>query len=77
MNPRRISTLSMRTNDVMRILAVITCIFAPLTFIVGVYGMNFEVMPELKWQHGYFFVWLAIIAVSVGMILFFRLKKWL
>lgn len=72
-----LSTLSMRTNEVMRVLAVITCIFAPLTFIAGVYGMNFEHMPELKWQHGYLSVWLAIIAVSVGMILYFKLKKWL
>ena len=72
-----LSTLSIRTNEVMRVLAVITCIFAPLTFIVGVYGMNFEVMPELKWQHGYLSVWLTIIAVSVGMILYFKLKKWL
>jgi magnesium transporter len=72
-----ISTLSMRTNEVMRVLAVITCIFAPLTFIVGVYGMNFEFMPELKWQHGYLSVWLTIIAVSIGMIMYFKLKKWL
>ena len=72
-----LSTLSMRTNEVMRVLAVITCIFSPLTFIVGVYGMNFEFMPELKWQHGYLSVWLTIIAVSVGMIMYFKLKKWL
>jgi magnesium transporter len=72
-----LSTLSMRINEVMRVLAVITCIFAPLTFIVGVYGMNFEGMPELKWRYGYLFAWLIIIAVSLVMILYFKLKKWL
>jgi magnesium transporter len=67
----------MRVNEVMRTLAVITCIFAPLTFIGGVYGMSFEFMAELKWQHGYLSVWLAVIAVSVGMMLYFKSKKWL
>jgi magnesium transporter len=72
-----ISSLSMRTNEIMRVLTVISSIFFPLTFIVGVYGMNFEHMPELKWAFGYPFVWLVMIAVASAMIIFFRRKKWL
>jgi magnesium transporter len=78
-----ISSLSMRTNEVMRVLTVISSIFIPLTFIVGLYGMNFDPnvshlnMPELKWAFGYPFVWLVMIAVATAMILFFKRKKWL
>lgn len=72
-----LSSLSMRTNEVMRVLTVIACIFAPLTFIVGVYGMNFQGMPELHWKYGYIAVWLVMIAITVAMIVYFKLKKWL
>jgi magnesium transporter len=78
-----ISSLSLRTNEIMRVLTVISAIFIPLTFIVGVYGMNFDPsvshlnMPELKWAFGYPFVWIVMIAVATGMIFFFRRKKWL
>jgi magnesium transporter len=78
-----ISSLSMRTNEIVRVLTVISSIFIPLTFIVGLYGMNFDTnvshlnMPELKWAFGYPFVWLVMIAVATAMILFFKRKKWL
>ncbi len=72
-----ISSISNRTNEIMKILTIIATIFIPLTFIVGVYGMNFEYMPELKWRWGYPVVWVIIIAVSVSMLVYFRRKKWL
>lgn len=71
------STLSMRTNTVMRVLTVITTIFVPLTFIVGVYGMNFDNMPELHWKNGYFYVMGFMLLCVLGMIVYFRKQRWL
>ena len=65
-----------RTNEVMKVLTVISTIFIPLTFIVGVYGMNFEFMPELKMEYGYYSVWGFMILLVIGMLAFFRHKKW-
>ncbi len=59
-----LSTLSLRMNEVMKVLTIISTIFIPLTFIVGVYGMNFEFMPELNWRYGYYFIWGIIILVA-------------
>jgi magnesium transporter len=64
------------TNDIMKTLTVISAIFIPLTFIVGVYGMNFEVLPELKLKYGYLFVWIVMIIVAVGMRMYFVRRKW-
>ena len=64
--------VSQRTNEAMRVLTVISSLFIPLTFIVGVYGMNFEHMPELRWRYGYAFTWIAMLAVAGGMWWFFR-----
>ncbi len=77
-----LSGLSLRLNDVMRTLTVISVLFMPLTFIVGVYGMNFDRsspwnMPELGWRYGYLAVWGLMIGLVVGMLLFFRRKRWL
>jgi magnesium transporter len=72
-----LSSLGIRTNEIMRVLTVVTTIFIPLTFIVGVYGMNFENMPELKTRHGYFIVLAGMAAVAIGMLLFFKRKRWL
>lgn len=77
-----LSRLSIRLNEVIRVLTVISTIFMPLSFIASVYGMNFDRdspwnMPELGWQYGYLAVWGLMIAVTVGMILFFRRKRWL
>lgn len=78
-----LSSLSMRTNEVILVLTVISSIFIPLTFIAGVYGMNFDRsasglnMPELGWRFGYLYAVGLMLAVAVGMILFFKRKKWL
>lgn len=78
-----LSSISYRLNDVMRVLTVIATIFIPLTFIVGVYGMNFSVnpnspwaMPELYWYYGYPVLWLIMLTVAGGMIFFFRRRGW-
>lgn len=72
-----LSTVSNRMNDVMRVLTIIATIFIPLTFLAGIYGMNFEYMPELKWRGGYFALLAVMIAAGATMIFFFRKKKWL
>jgi magnesium transporter len=72
-----LSSMSNRMNEVMKVLTIIATIFIPLTFIAGVYGMNFEYMPELKWPWGYFFVLGVMLAIGLGMIGYFRNKKWL
>lgn len=80
-----LSAVSMRTNEIMRVLTVISAFFIPLTFIAGVYGMNFDYkdgenwlnMPELHSRYGYVCLWLVMLGVVVGMYLFFRRKRWL
>jgi magnesium transporter len=78
-----LSSISIRTNEIMRVLTVISSIFIPLTFIAGVYGMNFDPklspfnMPELEWPFGYPFAIFLMLAVGIGMIVFFKRKKWL
>lgn len=72
-----ISGLSLKMNDIMKFLTIFSVIFIPLTFIVGVYGMNFEFMPELHQRNAYWIVWGVMIMISAGMILYFRRKKWL
>jgi magnesium transporter len=72
-----LSTLSNKMNEVMKVLTIIATIFIPITFVAGIYGMNFKFMPELEWRWGYVMVW-AIIVVVVGiMISYFKKKKWL
>jgi magnesium transporter len=70
------NTLNTRMNEVMKVLAVISTIFMPLTFIVGIYGMNFDHMPELKWHYGYFGVLGFMAILAVFMLAFFKRKKW-
>ena len=70
-----ISLSAQRTNEVMRILTLFSVFFMPLTFIVGVYGMNFEHIPELSWRLGYLIVWLVILVVALGLYLWFRDRK--
>jgi len=72
-----LSSLSNRMNEVMKVLTIIATIFIPMTFIAGIYGMNFEFMPELKWHYGYHLVWVIIVAIAVIMLFYFRRKKWL
>jgi magnesium transporter len=71
------TSISNRMNSIMKVLTIIATIFIPLTFIAGVYGMNFRYMPELQWRWGYPAVLIAMGAVFVGLILFFRRRKWL
>jgi magnesium transporter len=72
-----LSSVSNKMNEVMKVLTIIATIFIPLTFIAGIYGMNFEFMPELKWPWGYPLVWLVMASILVGMLFYFRRKKWL
>ena len=72
-----LSSLSNRMNEVMKVLTIIATIFIPLTFVAGVYGMNFEHMPELKWAWAYPAVWGVMFAVAVVMLVYFRKKRWL
>ena len=72
-----LSSLSIRLNEVMKVLTIIATIFMPLTFIVGLYGMNFQHMPELSWRWGYPLVLLVMAGVTAGMLVFFRRKKWI
>jgi magnesium transporter len=71
-----LSSLGNKTNQVMKVLTIIATIFIPITFIAGIYGMNFEVIPELKWRYGYAAVWVVMLAMVGVMLVFFRRKKW-
>ena len=72
-----LSSISNRMNNIMKVLTVVATIFIPLTFIVGVYGMNFQHMPELAWRWGYPGIWAVMILVFIGMLVFFKRRKWL
>jgi magnesium transporter len=72
-----LSTNANRMNEVMKVLTIIATIFIPLTFIAGVYGMNFSYMPELGWRWSYPVVWLVMIVVGIGLVFYFRKRKWL
>ncbi|MCF8052411.1 MAG: magnesium/cobalt transporter CorA [Desulfobacterales bacterium] len=72
-----LSTISNRMNEVMKMLTIIATIFIPLTFIAGIYGMNFDFMPELHWRWGYFAVWGVMLAVVLVLLVYFKRKRWL
>jgi magnesium transporter len=72
-----LSALNTRINNIMKLLAIISTLFIPLTFIVGVYGMNFKYMPELNAPYGYPAVWAFMAMVSIGMLMYFRRQRWL
>ncbi|MGL5124572.1 MAG: magnesium/cobalt transporter CorA [Fusobacteriaceae bacterium] len=71
------STLNIIMNETMKLLAVVSTIFVPLTFIAGIYGMNFEIMPELKWQFGYFGALGSMFIIGCGMIYYIRKRNWI
>ena len=71
------TTISNRMNEIMKVLTIMSAIFIPLTFIAGIYGMNFEHIPELKMENGYFFVWGLMLIIFIGMMYYFKRKKWL
>ncbi|MBW2452182.1 MAG: magnesium/cobalt transporter CorA [Deltaproteobacteria bacterium] len=70
------SAVGNRMNEIMKVLTIMASIFIPLTFVAGIYGMNFEYIPELKWRWGYFGVLGFMIGCVIGMIFFFRRKRW-
>lgn len=72
-----ISSVSNKMNEVMKVLTIFASIFIPLTFIAGIYGMNFEYMPELHWQWAYPALWIVFVALAGGLLVYFRKKKWL
>ncbi|MBN1761981.1 MAG: magnesium/cobalt transporter CorA [Methanomicrobia archaeon] len=72
-----LSSVSNKMNEVMKVLTIIATIFIPLTFIAGIYGMNFDYMPELGWRWGYPAVWFVMCAILITMIVYFRRRKWL
>jgi len=71
------SAVGNRMNEIMKVLTIMASIFIPLTFIAGIYGMNFEKMPELHWKYGYWFTWLIMIVVAASLLIYFRRKKWI
>jgi magnesium transporter len=71
------TAMSNRMNEIMKVLTIIGTIFIPLTFLAGVYGMNFHYLPELHWQWGYPLFWVISLALSGAMIAWFRRRGWL
>ncbi len=77
MHDTYLSSVSNRMNDVMKVLTIIATIFIPLTFIAGIYGMNFQWMPELGWHWSYPALWGVMLVVGLSMVIYFRRKRWL
>ena len=71
-----LTSVSNRTNEVMKVLTMMASIFIPLTFIAGIYGMNFEIMPELSWQYGYGLIMSLMASIAGGLLWYFRKKGW-
>jgi len=65
-----------RTNEVMKVLTIFAAIFIPLTFLAGIYGMNFEYIPELGFKYSYLIFWIVVIALGLGLLIYFKRKKW-
>ncbi|ABO35173.1 magnesium and cobalt transport protein CorA [Methanococcus maripaludis C5] len=72
-----LSVMGNNMNEIMKVLTIISTIFIPLSFVAGLYGMNFENMPELKWNFGYFYVLIVMGLILTSMVMFFRRKKWI
>jgi magnesium transporter len=71
------ANLSHRMNEIMKMLTMVGSIFIPLTFIAGIYGMNFAIMPELEWEFGYLAIWILMLIVTIGILIYFKRRKWL
>jgi magnesium transporter len=71
-----LSSVGNRMNEVMKVLTIIATIFIPMTFLAGVYGMNFKYMPELGWRYAYLFFWIVVSVVLIAMIVYFKRRKW-
>jgi magnesium transporter len=72
-----ISLNGQRMNEIMKVLTIIATLFIPITFVAGIYGMNFEFMPELQWRWGYFAVWGLFMVITAGLLVYFRRRRWL
>ncbi len=72
-----LTSVSYKLNEIMKVLTIIATIFIPLTFIAGVYGMNFRHMPELEWRAGYVFAWGLMVTIAVTLLSYFKRKKWI
>jgi magnesium transporter len=72
-----LSSVSNRMNEVMKVLTLIATIFIPLTFIAGIYGMNFANMPELEWRYGYFIILIVMAVIGIFLVVYFRRRRWL
>ena len=72
-----LSSVSNRMNEVMKVLTLIATIFIPLTFIVGIYGMNFANMPELEWRYGYFVILIVMAVIGISLAVYFKRRRWL
>jgi magnesium transporter len=72
-----LSGLSYKMNEIMKVLTLIATIFIPLTFVVGIYGMNFKNMPEIEWEFGYYAVLVVMAVMVLGMLTYYRKKKWI
>jgi magnesium transporter len=70
------ATLDNRANEIMKVLTVLSAFFIPMTFIAGVYGMNFDILPELHFKYGYFCFWVVIILITVCLFVYFKRRKW-
>ena len=71
-----LSSVSNRMNEVMKVLTLIATIFIPLTFIAGIYGMNFANMPELQWRYGYFIILIVMAVIGISLVVYFRRRRW-
>ena len=71
------TNMSNKLNDVLKVLTIFSVIFIPITFIAGIYGTNFEFIPELKFKYGYLYMWILILITVAGMIYYFKRKRWL
>jgi len=72
-----LSSVSNKMNEVMKVLTIFAAIFIPLTFIAGIYGTNFEYIPELSWHYSYFAMWTVMIITGIGLLFLFKKKKWI
>jgi magnesium transporter len=70
------ANLDLRANEIMKVLTVFSAFFIPLTFVAGVYGTNFEYLPEIKLKFGYLYFWMLIVSVTMGLMVYFKKKKW-
>ena len=77
MHDTYLSSLSNRMNEVMKMLTIISTIFIPLTFIAGIYGMNFKNMPELEWKDGYYVILAVMVGIAALLVVYFRRQRWL